>query len=80
MRVADGDTLRIVLRVSFGDEYHRSGILRGLLKAVVTEFTTRHTLQQIDKVRINTQHHRLRLRVAHAAIVFDDVGIASDIH
>ena len=41
---------------------------------VVAEMATSHTLQEIDKVGVNTQHHRLGLGIAHTAVVLDDVG------
>ena len=47
---------------------------------VVAEMATSHTLQEIDEVGVNTQHHRLSLGVAHTAVVLDDVGGATDIH
>ena len=78
--IADTHTLRIGFGVAWGYHDDRSGVLCRLLEAVVPELPARHTLQQVDEVRINAQHHGLRLRVAHAAIVLNDVGLSADIH
>ena len=47
---------------------------------VVAEMATGHTLQELDEVRVNTQHHRLGLGIAHTAVVLDDVGVTTYIH
>ena len=47
---------------------------------VVAEMATSHTLQEIDEVGVNTQHHRLGLGIAHTAVVLDDVGVTTYVH
>ena len=41
---------------------------------------TSHTLQELDEVGVNTQHHRLGLGIAHTAVVLDDVGVTTYVH
>ena len=39
----------------------------------------RHSFEEVDDVALQTRHHRLRLRVTHTTVVFDDHRLSLDI-
>ena len=66
----DGVTFLVFLRITSADEHHTyCGTFVKLYSALV-KVAAGHTFKQVNDVTFQSQHHALRLRVAHTAVVF----------
>ena len=72
----DGIALLISLGIATADQHHANGCTFVELNALLVEVAGSNAFEQVDDVALQAQHDALSLRIAHAAVVLDDVGIA----
>ena len=75
----DGEAFLVSHGIAAADEHHAdSGTWVGL-HGLRVEVAVGHALKQIDDVALQSRHHYLSLRIAHAAVVLNDHGVAVDV-
>ena len=64
----------ICLRIASADEHDADGSTRVELNLALIQIAFSYALKQVDDVAFQTKHDALRLRVAHATVILNDVG------
>ena len=75
----NGKAVLVRARVAAADHHDTNSSTLVELNLFLCQCTRGNTFEKVDKVALQTQHHSLRLRVAHADIVLDDLRLAINI-
>ena len=75
-KAGDGITFLVSLGIASADEHHAHGSTLVELDGLLVEGAGSHALEEVYDVALQTQHHALRLGVAHATVVLDDIRVA----
>ena len=72
----DGETFLVGLRIATADQHHTHCAAGVELDGLLAQRLGGHALQQFHQVTLDAEHHTLGLWVAHAYIIFYDLGVA----
>ena len=72
----DGEAFLVFLRIAAGDEHHVDGGAGVEAHFAPVEVAGHDAFEEVNEVAAQAWHDGFRFRVAHAAVVFDDHGLA----